>query len=319
MKYNRCGRSGLKLPAISLGLWHNFGGVDVFENFRKIIHTAFDSGITHFDLANNYGPPPGSAEENFGRILNDDFHGYRDELIISSKAGYLMWDGPYGEWGSKKYLVSSLDQSLKRMGLEYVDIFYHHRPDPDTPLEETMSALDLIVRQGKALYVGISNYQAEEASKAISLLKELGTPCLIHQPKYSMFERWVEGGLLDVLETEGVGCIPFSPLAQGMLTNKYLKGIPKDSRAAKAHGFLKENEITEARLKQVQELNNIAQQRGQSLAQMALAWLLKDKRITSVLIGASSSQQLLDSMQCLDNLEFSSNDKTSIENILRVK
>jgi L-glyceraldehyde 3-phosphate reductase len=264
MKYNRCGKSGLKLPAISLGLWHNFGGVDVFENFRKIIHTAFDNGITHFDLANNYGPPPGSAEDNFGRILKDDFQGYRDELIISSKAGYLMWDGPYGEWGSKKYLVASLDQSLKRMGLEYVDIFYHHRPDPDTPLEETMSALDLIVRQGKALYVGISNYRAEEASKAIKILKELGTPCLIHQPKYSMFDRWVEGGLLDVLGKEGVGCIPFSPLAQGMLTNKYLKGIPKDSRAAKSHGFLMESEITEERLKQIQELNTVAQQRGQS-------------------------------------------------------
>lgn len=319
MKYNRCGRSGLKLPAVSLGLWHNFGGVDVFENFRKIIHTAFDQGITHFDLANNYGPPPGSAEENFGRILKDDFQGYRDELIISSKAGYLMWDGPYGEWGSKKYLVASLDQSLKRMGLEYVDIFYHHRPDPDTPLEETMSALDLIVRQGKALYVGISNYQAEEASKAIKILKELGTPCLIHQPKYSMFERWVEGGLLDVLEKEGVGCIPFSPLAQGMLTNKYLKGIPKDSRAAKAHGFLKENEITAARLQQIQGLNSIAGQRGQSLAQMALAWLLRDKRITSVLIGASSSEQLLDSLQCLDNLEFSTDDKARIENILAVE
>ena len=316
MKYNRCGRSGLKLPAVSLGLWHNFGGVDVFENFREIIHTAFDKGITHFDLANNYGPPPGSAEENFGRILKDDFQGYRDELIISSKAGYLMWDGPYGEWGSKKYLVASLDQSLKRMGLEYVDIFYHHRPDPDTPLEETMAALDLIVRQGKALYVGISNYQAEEASRAIKILNELGTPCLIHQPKYSMFERWVEGGLLDVIGKEGVGCIPFSPLAQGMLTNKYLKGIPKDSRAAKSHGFLKENEITDARLKQIQSLNNIAQERGQSLAQMALAWLLKDQRITSVLIGASSSEQLLDSLQCLDNLEFSSENLDSIEHIL---
>lgn len=316
MIYNRCGRSGLKLPAISLGLWHNFGGVDVFENFRKILHTAFDNGITHFDLANNYGPPPGSAEDNFGKILNEDFHGYRDELIISTKAGYYMWEGPYGEWGSKKYLVSSLDQSLKRMRLEYVDIFYHHRPDPDTPLEETMATLDLIVRQGKALYAGISNYPAEEASRAIKILKDLGTPCLIHQPKYSMFERWVEGGLLDVLEQEGVGCIPFSPLAQGMLTNKYLKGIPTDSRAAKASGFLKKDELTESRLNQITALNEIAQNRGQSLAQMALAWLLKDDRVTSVLIGASSSGQLMDSLQCLDNLKFASEELQRIEGIL---
>lgn len=316
MIYNRCGRSGLKLPAISLGLWHNFGGVDVFENFREILHTAFDYGITHFDLANNYGPPPGSAEDNFGKILNEDFHRYRDELIISTKAGYYMWEGPYGEWGSKKYLVSSLDQSLKRMRLEYVDIFYHHRPDPDTPLEETMATLDLIVRQGKALYAGISNYPAEEASRAIKILKDLGTPCLIHQPKYSMFERWVEGGLLDVLEQEGVGCIPFSPLAQGMLTNKYLKGIPTDSRAAKASGFLKKDELTESRLNQITALNEIAQNRGQSLAQMALAWLLKDDRVTSVLIGASSSGQLMDSLQCLDNLKFASEELQRIEGIL---
>src|ERR1700760_3440386 len=283
MRYRRSGKSGIKLPEVSLGLWHNFGGVDVAENFRKILHLAFDSGITHFDLANNYGPPPGTAEENFGKILKEDFHGYRDEMIISSKAGYTMWDGPYGDWGSKKYLVASLDQSLKRMGLDYVDIFYHHRPDPDTPLEETMSALDLIVRQGKALYVGLSNYPAELTAKAAKILKDLGTPCLIHQPKYSMFERWVEGGLLDVLEQEGVGCIPFSPLAQGLLTDRYLHGIPEDSRAAKATGFLKTEEVTPARIEQVRKLNELAKKRGQSLAQMALAWLLKDKRITTVL------------------------------------
>src|ERR1700712_5113267 len=258
MIYRRCGRSGIKLPAVSLGLWHNFGGVDVMENFRSILHLAFDSGITHFDLANNYGPPPGSAEENFGVILKEDFAGYRDEMIISSKAGYTMWDGPYGDWGSKKYLVSSLDQSLKRMELDYVDIFYHHRPDPETPLEETMGALDLIVRQGKALYVGISNYPADVAAKAIDILKGLGTPCLIHQPKYSMFERWVEEeGLLDLLEKEGVGCIPFSPLAQGLLTDKYLKGIPADSRAAKPTGFLQENQVTEERVAQVRKLNEL--------------------------------------------------------------
>src|SRR6202012_3633601 len=278
MIYRRCGRSGIKLPAVSLGLWHNFGGVDVMENFRAILHLAFDSGITHLDLANNYGPPPGSAEENFGRILKDDLGKYRDELIISSKAGYGMWEGPYGDWGSKKYLVSSLDQSLQRMGLEYVDIFYHHRPDPETPLEETMSALDLIVKQGKALYAGISNSRAEEADKAIAILKRLGTPCLIHQPKYSMFERWAEGGLLDVLGKEGVGCIPFSPLAQGMLTNKYLHGIPEDSRAASQNSpFLKKEMLTDHKLDQIKKLNHIAQQRGQSLAQMALAWLLKDE------------------------------------------
>src|ERR1700753_3308251 len=284
MIYRRCGRSGIKLPAVSLGLWHNFGGVDVMENFRKILHLAFDSGITHFDLANNYGPPPGSAEENFGRLLKQDFHGYRDEMIISTKAGYYMWEGPYGEWGSKKNLVASLNQSLKRMDLEYVDIYYHHRPDPETPLEETMTALDLIVRQGKALYVGISSYSAEQSAKAFKILKELGTPCFIHQPKYSMFERWVEDGLLDVLEQNGVGCIPFSPLAQRLLTNKYLMGIPADSRVAKGVGFLTENNLTEARLSQIKQLNDIAIQRGQSLAQMALAWVLKDERITTVLI-----------------------------------
>ena len=317
MQYRRCGNSGIKLSAISLGLWHNFGHVDMFENGRAILKLAFDSGITHFDLANNYGPPPGSAEENFGKILKEDFAGYRDEMIISSKAGYLMWDGPYGEWGSKKYLVASLDQSLKRMGLEYVDIFYHHRPDPDTPLEETMQALDLIVRQGKALYAGISNYPAAEATKAIAILKKLGTPCLIHQPKYSMFERWVEEGLLDVLEQEGVGCIPFSPLAQGLLTNKYLHGIPVDSRAGKPNGFLKEADITESRINQITGLNNIALQRNQSLAQMALAWLLKDNRVTSVLIGASKPAQLSDSLQCLDNIIFSEGELKAIEEILK--
>jgi L-glyceraldehyde 3-phosphate reductase len=317
MQYRRCGKSGILLPAVSLGLWHNFGHVDVVENYRKILHLAFDSGITHFDLANNYGPPPGSAETNFGKLLKEDFSAYRDELIISTKAGYHMWEGPYGDWGSKKYLVSSLDQSLKRMGLEYVDIFYHHRPDPNTPLEETMGALDLIVRQGKALYVGISNYQAEEAAKAIKILKQLGTPCLIHQPKYSMFERWVEGGLLDVLEAEGVGCIPFSPLAQGMLTNKYLHGIPKDSRAAKASGFLQTSQITPERLEEIKQLNELAKQRGQSLAQMALSWILKDPRVTSVLIGASKPEQLADSLKCLDNIVFSKEELAKIETILK--
>jgi L-glyceraldehyde 3-phosphate reductase len=317
MQYRRCGKSGIMLPAVSLGLWHNFGNVDVMENFRKILHLAFDSGITHFDLANNYGPPPGSAETNFGKLLKEDFSGYRDELIISTKAGYHMWEGPYGEWGSKKYLVSSLDQSLKRMGLDYVDIFYHHRPDPDTPLEETMGALDLIVRQGKALYVGISNYQKEEADEAIKILKALGTPCLIHQPKYSMFERWVEGGLLDVLEADGVGCIPFSPLAQGMLTNKYLHGIPEDSRAAKSTGFLQTSQITPERLEEIKQLNELAVQRGQTLAQMALSWILKDPRITSVLIGASKPEQLADSLKCLDNIAFSKEELEKIETILK--
>ena len=317
MQYRRCGKSGIQLPAISLGLWHNFGHVDVLENSRKILHLAFDNGITHFDLANNYGPPPGSAEENFGKILKEDFAGYRDEMIISSKAGYTMWEGPYGDWGSKKYLVASLDQSLKRMGLDYVDIFYHHRPDPNTPLEETMRALDLIVRQGKALYAGISNYPAEEARKAITILKQLGTPCLIHQPKYSMFVRWVEDGLMDVLGEEGIGCIPFSPLAQGLLTNKYLKGIPADSRAAKSHGHLQEEEVTPARVKQIQALKEIAVMRNQTLAQMALAWLLKDPRVTSVLVGASSPAQLADSLQCLKSKAFSADELAAIEKILK--
>ena len=318
MKYNRCGKSGLQLPAISLGLWHNFGSVDVFENGRSIIRRAFDRGITHFDLANNYGPVPGSAEENFGAVLKKDFTGWlRDELIISTKAGYLMWPGPYGEWGSRKYLLSSLDQSLKRMGLDYVDIFYSHRPDPDTPLEETMMALDTAVRQGKALYAGISNYRAEEAERAINILSGLGTPCLIHQPKYSMFERWVEEGLLDVLEKYGVGCIPFSPLAQGMLTDRYLNGIPENSRAGKPHGFLKANEITTERLAAIQKLNAVAGKRNQSLAQMALSWLLKDKRITSVLIGASSVTQLDNNIDALLTPDYTSAELDEIELILK--
>lgn len=317
MQYRRCGKSGIQLPAVSLGLWHNFGDVDDFENARRIIHLAFDSGITHFDLANNYGPSPGSAETNFGRILKQDMLGHRDEMIISTKAGYYMWEGPYGEWGSKKYLVSSLDQSLKRMGLEYVDIFYSHRPDPNTPLEETMSALDLIVRQGKALYVGISNYRNEEAAKAISILKGLGTPCLIHQPKYSMFERWVEGGLMDILEENGVGCIPFSPLAQGLLTDRYLNGVPNDSRAGKPHGFLKKDQITEDKLQKIRRLNVIAVKRGQSLAQMALAWILKDPRVTSVLIGASKPEQLTDSLRSLQNTTFAPEELSEIEMVLK--
>jgi L-glyceraldehyde 3-phosphate reductase len=317
MEYRRCGKSGILLPAVSLGLWHNFGHVDVLENCRKILHLAFDSGITHFDLANNYGPPPGSAEENFGRILRQDFQGYRDQLIISTKAGYYMWEGPYGEWGSKKYLVSSLDQSLQRMGLDYVDIFYHHRPDPNTPLEETMAALDLIVRQGKALYVGVSNYKPEEMARAVKILRQLGTPCLIHQPKYSMFERWIEDGLLDLLEKEGIGCIPFSPLAQGLLTDKYLKGIPEDSRAAKSTGFLQKDQVTEDRIARIRKLNELAVKRGQTLAQMALAWILKDPRVTSVLIGASRPEQLTDSLQCFKNISFASEELKLIEDILR--
>jgi L-glyceraldehyde 3-phosphate reductase len=319
MEYRRCGNSGLKLPAISLGLWHNFGHIDVLENARNILRVAFDNGITHFDLANNYGPPPGSAEENFGKIFKDDFAPYRDELIISSKAGWGMWPGPYGDWGSKKYLVASLDQSLKRMGLEYVDIFYHHRPDPNTPLEETMGTLDLMVRQGKALYVGISSYQPAEAAKAIQILKDLGTPCLIHQPKYSMLDRWVEDGLLDVLEETGVGCIPFSPLAQGLLTNKYLKGIPADSRASshRGNGAIEEDQISEDNISKARQLNALAEERGQNLAQMALAWILKDQRVTSVLIGASKPEQVLDSIRCIDNYAFSGEELKRIEAILK--
>lgn len=317
MDYRRCGKSGLKLPAISLGLWHNFGHLDDFENARKLIHTAFDLGITHFDLANNYGPPPGSAEENFGKILKQDFGGFlRDELLISTKAGYRMWPGPYGEWGSRKYLISSLDQSLKRMGLDYVDIFYHHRPDPETPLEESMRALHDIVKSGKALYVGISNYPADEARKAIQMLKELGTPCLIHQPKYSLFERWVEDGLLHVLEETGTACIPYSPLAQGMLSDKYLKGIPQDSRVAKGVGFLTESHLTPHSLEQIKQLNELALERGTTLAQMALAWILKDPRITSVLIGASRPEQISDAVGCLGKLYFESEELSTIENIL---
>jgi len=319
MIYRRCGRSGLDLPAISLGLWHNFGGVDSFENSRRIIRKAFDLGITHFDLANNYGPPPGSAEENFGNILNKDFRPYRDELIISTKAGYLMWPGPYGDRGSRKYLLASLDQSLHRMKLDYVDIFYSHRPDPETPLEETMMALNHAVRQGKALYAGISNYNAEQTVRATEILKSLGTPCLIHQPRYNMFERWVENGLLDVLKKEGTGCIAFSPLAQGLLTNRYLKGIPADSRASKPHGFLKREMITPELLSVVSKLNDIASARGQSLARMAIAWLLKKPEITSVVIGASSVSQLEDNCKALDNIKFSESELQEIETILKSK
>jgi L-glyceraldehyde 3-phosphate reductase len=317
MKYNRSGRSGVKLPAVSLGLWHNFGGVDVFETCRAMVRRAFDLGITHFDLANNYGPPAGSAEETFGQILDMDFKPYRDELFISSKAGYYMWEGPYGEWGSRKYLVSSLDQSLKRMGLDYVDLFYHHRPDPDTPLEETMGALDYIVRSGRALYVGISNYNAEQTRQAAQILKSLGTPCLIHQPVYNMFNRWIEDGLLTVLEEEGVGCIPFSPLAQGLLTDRYLNGIPADSRASKPHGFLKPDRITEERIGRVKQLNEMAKARNQTLAQMALAWVLRFKTVTSVLIGASKVPQIEDAVEVLNNLSFSEDELQAIESILK--
>ena len=318
MTYNRCGNSGLLLPAVSLGLWHNFGGVDSFENGRQVIRSAFDQGITHFDLANNYGPPPGSAEENFGEILRKDFPGYlRDELIISSKAGWRMWPGPYGEYGSRKYLLASLDQSLRRMGLSYVDIYYSHRPDPDTPMEETMMALDQAVRSGRALYAGISSYDAEQSRQAFEILKSLGTPCLIHQPKYSMLERWVEDGLLDVLEEYGVGCIPFSPLAQGLLTDKYLNGIPENSRAKKDHGFLQLSEVTEQRVEQMKELNAIAANRGQSLSQMAIAWLLKDQRITSILIGVSSVNQLMNNLGSLNKLAFTTDELDAIEQILQ--
>ena len=317
MKYNRCGRSGLQLPAISLGLWHNFGSVDVFENGRAIVRRAFDKGITHFDLANNYGPVPGSAEQNFGKILKKDFTGnLRDELIVSTKAGYTMWPGPYGDWGSRKYLLSSLDQSLKRMQLGYVDIFYSHRPDPNTPIEETMGALQTAIQQGKALYVGLSNYTAVQTETAIKILEQMGIHCLIHQPKYSMFERWVENGLLEVLEKYGVGCIPFSPLAQGLLTDRYLQGVPKDSRAGKPHGFLKSEEITQEKLKKIQRLNDLAASRKQSLAQMALSWLLKDNRITTVLIGASSIQQLDNNIEALNRLDYNEKDLDAIEKVL---
>ncbi|WNY81696.1 L-glyceraldehyde 3-phosphate reductase [Cronobacter dublinensis] len=316
IEYRRCGRSGLKLPAISLGLWHNFGDATRVDTSRQLLRRAFDLGITHFDLANNYGPPPGSAESHFGRILKEDFVAYRDELIISTKAGYTMWDGPYGDWGSRKYLISSLDQSLRRMGLEYVDIFYHHRPDPETPLEETMRALDHIVRQGKALYVGISNYPADRARRAIDLLAELGTPCVIHQPKYSMFERWVEEGLLELLQEKGVGSIAFSPLAGGQLTDRYLNGIPADSRAASGSRFLNPDQITDAKLEKVRQLNALAAQRGQKLSQMALAWVLRDEKVTSVLIGASKTSQIDDAVGMLAKRDFSAQERAAIEAIL---
>ena len=317
MLYRRCGRSGLRLPAISLGLWHNFGGVDFFENGRAMVRRAFDLGITHFDLANNYGPPPGSAESNFGEILRLDLKPYRDELIISTKAGWGMWPGPYGDLGSRKYLLASLDQSLKRMGLEYVDIFYSHRPDPETPLEETMGALDHAVRSGKALYAGISSYDPEQTAAAVKILRELGTPCLIHQPKYSMFDRWVEDGLLDVLGREGVGGIAYCPLAQGLLTDRYLLGIPAGSRASKPHGFLKKDDIDEHRLTQIRALGEIAVARGQSLAQMALAWVLRDPRMTTALIGASRVEQIEQNVAALANLHFTAEELARIDAILQ--
>jgi len=324
MHYKRCGKSGLKLPQISLGLWHNFGGVDTLENCRTMIWRAFDLGITHFDLANNYGPPPGSAEETFANIFHRDLAPYRDELIISTKAGYWMWPGPYGEWGSRKYLIASLDQSLRRMGLDYVDIFYSHRPDPETPLEETMGALDHIVRSGKALYAGVSNYPAEQTRQAAQILKSLGTPCLIHQPKYSMFERWIERvatelvevSLLHVLREEGIGCIAFSPLAQGLLTDKYLTGIPADSRASKPHGFLKRDQITDDTLTKVRRLNELANARGQTLAQMALAWVLRHPEVTSAVIGASRVAQIEDGVGALKKLEFAKEELEEIEKII---
>ncbi|OIP47106.1 MAG: L-glyceraldehyde 3-phosphate reductase [Flavobacteriaceae bacterium CG_4_8_14_3_um_filter_31_8] len=315
MNFRRTGKSGLLLPEISLGLWHNFGKNDDFSNQRNLLKCAFDNGITHFDLANNYGPPPGSAEENFGKILKKDFKQYRDELIISSKAGYGMWPGPYGDLGSKKFLVASLDQSLQRMGLDYVDIFYHHRPDYDTPLEETMGTLDLMVRQGKALYIGISNYQPERAEAAFKILKDLGTPCLIHQPRYNLFDRWIENGLLDLLGNSGVGSICFSPLAQGMLSNKYINGLPKDSRAVKDSPFLSANQVIEM-LPKIKALNEIAQNRNQSLAQMAIAWILKDNRITSVLIGASKTEQILDSIKATENTHFSEEELNKIRQVI---
>jgi L-glyceraldehyde 3-phosphate reductase len=317
MQYRRSGRSGLKLPAVSLGLWHNFGGVDTFSNSRAMVLRAFDLGITHLDLANNYGPPPGSAEETFGQIIAKDLKPYREELVISTKAGYWMFEGPYGEWGSRKYLVTSLDQSLKRMGLDYVDIFYHHRPDPDTPLEETMQALDHVVRSGKALYVGISNYPADKAAEAARMLRQLGTPCLIHQPAYSMFNRWVEDGLIQTLKEEGVGCIAFSPLAQGLLTDRYLNGIPEGSRASKEHGFLKPAHVTDDKIEKVKKLNALAQKRGQTLAQMALAWVLRHDTMTSVLIGASKVSQIEDAVGTLNKLDFSTGELEKIEQILK--
>jgi len=316
MVYNRCGRSGLKLPAISLGLWHNFGEVDALANCRQMVHRAFDLGITHFDLANNYGPPAGAAERTFGAILKQGIGGYRDEMVISTKAGYGMWPGPYGDWGSRKYLVASLDQSLQRLGLDYVDIFYHHRPDPETPLEETMAALDHVVRQGKALYVGISSYKPEQTRQAAAILKRQGTPCLIHQPSYSMMNRSVEQGLLDVLEEEGIGCIVFCPLAQGLLTGRYLNGIPEDSRAAKPHGFLKREAVTEETVGKIRKLNDIAAARGQSLAQMALAWVLRQPAVTSALVGASRVSQIEDNVGALENMGFSDEELRAIDAII---
>lgn len=317
MPYRRCGKSGLLLPAISLGFWHNFGDVDHYDDFRKIVHRAFDAGITHFDQANNYGPPPGSAERNLGSILKFDFKGYRDELILSSKAGYRMWPGPYGEWGSRKYLLASIDQSLQRLGVDYVDIFYSHRFDPNTPLEETMGALDAIVRSGKALYVGISSYSAEQTDQAAEILDKLGTPCIIHQPKYSMLDRWVEGGLTDTLAKRSIGCIAFSPLAQGLLTDRYLTDIPADSRAAKDHGYLQSETITREMRAMLNKLNDVAIKRGQSLAQLSLSWLLRDERVTSVLIGASSVKQLNDNLGSLQNVSFSEEELSQIDKILK--
>ena len=316
MTFRRSGNSGLKLPLLSIGLWHNFGGVDVFENYRDLIRYSFDQGITHFDLANNYGPPPGSAEENFGLVFKKDLKPFRDELIISTKAGYLMWPGPYGEWGSRKYLLASLDQSLKRMGLDYVDIFYSHRFDPDTPLEETMGALAQAVKQGKALYAGISSYSAEQTREAASILREMDTPCLIHQPRYNMLDRWIEDGLLNVLEEEGMGCIVFSPLAQGMLTSKYLGGIPEDSRAAKSTGFLQKDQVTSDVIDRVKKLGWLAQDRGQSIAQMALVWCLRDPRVTSVLVGARNIKQMEENLHALNNSTLSEEEISEIENIL---
>jgi len=315
-EYNRSGNSGLLLPPVSLGLWHNFGHVDDFDTGRETLLTAFDQGVIHFDLANNYGPPPGSAEENFGKILKNDLAPYRDELIISTKAGYLMWDGPYGEWGSRKYLLASLDQSLKRLGLEYVDIFYSHRFDPDTPLEETMGALAHAVKQGKAIYAGISNYDPDSTARAAEILQSLGTPCVIHQARYSMLDRWVEKGLLNTLDEKGIGCIAFSPLAQGLLTNKYLKDIPENSRAASPYGFLQKSAVTPKLVEVLNKLNNLAAERGQSLAQMALSWVLKDPRVTSVLIGARNKEQLLDSMKCMENTGFSGEELNMIDGYL---
>jgi L-glyceraldehyde 3-phosphate reductase len=319
MTYRRCGRSGILLPIISLGLWHNFGSVDPFEESRAMVLRAFEHGVTHFDLANNYGPEPGSAEETFGRVLGRDLRDHRDELIISTKAGYRMWPGPYGEWGSRKYLIASLDQSLKRMGIPYVDIFYSHRPDPDTPLEETMGALDFAVRSGRALYVGISSYTADDTRRAAEMLGELGTPCLIHQPRYSMFDRWIEKGLLDVLEKRGIGCIAFSPLAQGLLTNRYLRDIPPDSRAGKPHGYLRPNEITPERRAQIAALDEIASERGQSLAQLAITWVLRDERMTSAIIGASRVSQLEENLAALSAAPLTKDELRRIDAVLEEK